>query len=207
MVKLIICAIILLISPNTISCNLVIDLTEYSLEEFKSELENYEATLVKFFVPHCPHCRSMIPDYIASAVQVHQEELPIQFAEVDCSDSLEGTAICSSYKIRSYPTIILFKRSSLYKKYSGRRDSKSIVSWLKVYAIDRSTQLTSTEQLQQLVRENKDLQETVILGVFKNIQDKAFDVWTKSLKKLTDCHLFSSHIKVSARGKEKKKTN
>ena len=196
MIHLIISPIILLISLNTVNCNLIIDLTEYSLEEFKSELENYPATLVKFFVPHCPHCRSLIPDYIASAVQVHEEELPIQFAEVDCSDSLEGTAICSAYKIRSYPTINLFKRASLYKKYTGRRDSKSIVNWLKVYAIDRSTQLTSTDQLKQLLRENNLLQETVVLGVFKNTHDKPFDIWTKSLKKLTDCHLFS-HIKVS----------
>lgn len=206
MSNLIICTIISLFHLiNNINCNLVIDLTEYSLEEFKSELENYQATLVKFFVPHCPHCRSLISDYITSAVTIHDEELPIKFAEVDCSDPNEGKIICSSHNIRSYPTIILFKSSLLYKKFTGRRDFKSIVNWLKIYAIDRSTQIQSTVNLQISLKENYYHQDvTIILGIFKNIHDKSYDIWMKSLKKLTDCQLFSQ-IKVSMRKEKREK--
>lgn len=180
---------------NVINGDLVIDLTEYSLDEFKSELDNYDATVIKFFVPHCPHCRSLINVYISAAVTAHEAELPVKFAEVDCSNEAEGTVICSSYNIKSYPSIKLFKRSTLYREYSGRRDERSLINWLKIYAINRFTEISSVHHLSQLLQANNEQTETIVLGVFKNVQEKAFDKWTKVLKKLSDCPLFS-HTKV-----------
>lgn len=179
-----------------ISSDSVIDLTEYSLEEFKSELENHDSIFVKFYVPSCPHCKAISADYSSTASKLNSEDLAVPLAEVDCSREPEGRKICHKFNIKGYPTLKLFKSGHLFKDYNGRRDTKSMVNWLKVYAIDRSSKLTSLMQLKSLLEQEQTVgDKTMVIGIFKSRQEKAFDKWTKSLKKVTDCKSLS-HIKV-----------
>lgn len=115
----------------------VIDLSSYAVEEFRSELENYDALFVKvsgrtlrscamlttdfqYYAPYCGHCKSMAKDFVTVAKNLEQKEMPVQLAQVDCTSG-SGTKICKRFNVKGYPTLQLFKMGKPDKIYEGVR--------------------------------------------------------------------------------------
>lgn len=177
------CSTLLIVSSNH-----VIDLTEYSIEEFNSELENYDTIFVKFFEPSCQFCRALGPVFSSAARKMKSDENDITFAEVDCSRPPEGIRICRKYNIRAFPVMQLFKGGKFYKEYTGNRDTKSMVTWLKSYAIDESLKVNSFNHLESIISANT-LDNVMVIGVFRSYRSKAYSKWAKEIKKVSECRI------------------
>lgn len=136
--------------------SVVVDLTEYTPEEFNLELQNHESIFVKFYTPSCPHCKSMAKDFalVARQLQEHEEEgsAAIVLAEVDCSHDA-GEEICSKYAIVGFPTLKLFRYGSFYKNYAGQRNAKTMKKWLLSQIQGSSRILPSVSHLSEVVQQ------------------------------------------------------
>eukprot|EP00916_Digyalum_oweni_P025305 GHVL01041685.1.p1 GENE.GHVL01041685.1~~GHVL01041685.1.p1 ORF type:complete len:200 (+),score=16.88 GHVL01041685.1:53-652(+) len=67
---------------------------------------------VMFYSPNCPHCTSLLPIW-----NKFSETTP-NVATVDCTTE---KSVCQRFKIRSYPTLLLFRHGFIYE-YKEARD-------------------------------------------------------------------------------------
>ena len=160
----------------------VVDLSGYQVDEFKSELENYDSIFIKFYAPYCGHCKSMAQDFISASKTLQDDDSPILLAEVDCT-SATGTKVCAKYNIRGYPSLKLFKHGTPFKDYEGERKSKDLVEWLKKHAKDFSKRSPSFSEL------NQDITKAdgpVVVGIFHDLNDEYLEMWFKAAKKVKE---------------------
>ncbi|KAF8590271.1 thioredoxin-like protein [Ramaria rubella] len=75
-------------------------------------------TFVKFFAPWCGHCKKLAPTWIKFAAQMKEK---VTVAEVNCEDH---ASICSSEKVKGYPTIFYQHGHTL--DYTGRRTLEAL---------------------------------------------------------------------------------
>lgn len=78
---------------------------------------------VKFYAPWCGHCKALAPKWEALGDASDPPVRNTLFAKVDCTGN--GKEVCSRFKVRSYPTLILFAQGKMYR-YDGKRDDASI---------------------------------------------------------------------------------
>ena len=95
--------------------NAIKRLTKQDHEEFIKSNEN---VVVKFFSPHCPHCKKMAPTYSEFAIKMQNDYKNVHVAEVDCSMYRD---VCGYYKIGGYPTILFFKNGVQTDKFTEKR--------------------------------------------------------------------------------------
>ena len=90
-------------------------LPEYSDEESFSRdvLENKDATLVCFYARWCGFCMMFKPQF----TRVAKETSYIRFAWVDISDW--DSEMWTTYKIRTVPTLILFRDGRVVNRVDG----------------------------------------------------------------------------------------
>jgi protein disulfide isomerase family A protein 3 len=161
--------------------SVVVDLTEYSVDEFNLELQNHESIFVKFFTPTCPHCRDMAKDFALVARQLQdQDEYSIVLAEVDCSHDA-GEEICSKYGIQGFPTLKLFRYGSFYKNYNAQRKAKTMKQWLLNQVQGSSMVLQSVSDLSALVQTSDDV---VVAAVIKSGQMRLLSHFLKASRRV-----------------------
>ena len=148
--------------------NVVVDLTEYTAEEFSLELQNHASIFVKFYTPTCPHCKSMAKDFALVARQLQEQDEAIVLAEVDCSHDA-GEEICSKYGVVGFPTLKLFRYGSFYKNYNSQRNAKTMKNWLVNQIQGSSKVLQSVSELNALLEasETVTVAAVVISGQMK----------------------------------------
>lgn len=93
--------------------------------DFSPQMKRGDLTFVKFFAPWCGHCKTLAPTWEMLSSKYAGK---LKVAEIDCT---ENRTLCSRYKIEGYPTLILFKDGKPLQEYNGRRDMKSISSFIE----------------------------------------------------------------------------
>ena len=122
--KLILIGSILLTTQNAIAKdNTILKLTNSNY--LSKLLTSDKPVLVKFWASWCRPCRTMTPKF-HNAAKTFQGK--VTFAEVNVDTQKQ---VAARYRIRSLPTMILFKKDKIINKTVGSLSQKQIEAFVK----------------------------------------------------------------------------
>ena len=87
-------------------------------------IKSKQPVLIKFWAPWCKPCKKMTPPYKKAAQKFTGK---VMFAELNIDDH---PSVASKYRVRSIPTLILFKNNKIVKRSSGSLSQKGIESFV-----------------------------------------------------------------------------
>ncbi|XP_062915636.1 protein disulfide-isomerase-like [Mobula hypostoma] len=133
---------------------------------FERALKENKYLLVEFYAPWCGHCQKLAPEYAKAAGQLKTESSELKLAKVDAIMEKE---LASEFDVRSYPTLKFFQESNRKTPidYTGKRNAKGIVSWLKRRAGPTYTFLDGLAEVEAFI----DSAEVAIVGFFKDLEN------------------------------------
>ncbi|XP_027796333.2 protein disulfide-isomerase A2 [Marmota flaviventris] len=130
-------------------------------------LQEYPALLVEFFAPWCGHCKALAPEYSKAAALLAAESVTATLAKVDGPAERELT---EEFGVTGYPTLKFFRDGNRThpEEYTGPREAKGIVEWLKRRVGSSATRLEDEEGAQALM----DAGDVVVIGFFQDLEDE-----------------------------------
>jgi protein disulfide-isomerase-like protein len=96
-------------------------------EGFESEKEGFgvsRPSMVLFYAPWCPHCKSMMDDWDKLQEQAGSE---VEVVKVNCDEKPE---MAEQYDVKGFPTIILFKEGKQVN-FEGSRNLDNFLEFLR----------------------------------------------------------------------------
>ena len=96
-----------------------------NMSKFKEIISSDKPTLVDFYATWCGPCQQMSPIFDRLKTKMSNE---IRVVKIDVDKNQE---LVSKFKIRSVPTIILFRKGEIIWKYSGTMDQRSLEQKIK----------------------------------------------------------------------------
>ena len=99
-------ALALLVIVNADDNPNVLVLTDSTIDE---AIANNEVIMIKFYAPWCGHCKRLAPEYDKAADLLVGKGSKAKLAKVDAT--VEKTS-ASTYGVRGYPTVLLFKNGA-----------------------------------------------------------------------------------------------
>lgn len=99
------------------------------LEEFEDRVlaaSTQKIVLVDFWAEWCPPCLVIAP-VLEQVVNEHAGQLALAKLEVDDGDNMK---LAGRYRVRGFPTIILFRNGEEKARFSGAKSSSSIEKFI-----------------------------------------------------------------------------
>jgi thioredoxin 1 len=96
-----------------------------NMSKFKEIISSDKPTLVDFYATWCGPCQQMSPIFDRLKTKMSSE---IRVVKIDVDKNQE---LVSKFKIRSVPTIILFRKGEIIWKYSGTMDQRNLEQKIK----------------------------------------------------------------------------
>jgi len=147
-----------------------------STDNFQSAIDSSSMVLVEFYAPWCGHCKKLSPEYAEAATKLLDSG--IKLAKVDVTENKE---LGTQFGVKGYPTLKFFKNGEA-QEYTGGRTADTIVSWLEKKSGASSTALTSKDQAQEFLADNK----VTVVGFFKDPAAKEAKAFTVVADKIDD---------------------
>ena len=110
-------------------------IVEVDLDGFQSEvLDASEArpVLVDFWADWCAPCHALAP-HLGRVVADLDGRIRLAKIEVDEGENMK---LAGQYKLRGFPTVILFYRGEELGRFSGARSRHEILDWLRIHLPD-----------------------------------------------------------------------
>ncbi|KAJ3610539.1 hypothetical protein NHX12_022631 [Muraenolepis orangiensis] len=160
-------------------------------DNFDETVNNADIILVEFYAPWCGHCKSLAPEYEKAAQELSKRTPPIPLAKVDATVENE---VANRFGVTGYPTLKIFRKGKAFD-YNGPREKFGIVDHMSEQAGPPSKPVQAPKQVQELVKDGDD---AVIVGLFSNDQDPAFEIYMEACNSLREdfkfLHSFSSDV-------------
>ncbi|CAG5895846.1 unnamed protein product [Menidia menidia] len=160
-------------------------------DNFDDTVDNADIILVEFYAPWCGHCKRLAPEYEKAAKELSKRSPPIPLAKVDATVEPD---LASRFGVTGYPTLKIFRKGKAFD-YNGPREQYGIVEHMSEQAGPPSKQVQAAKQVQELIKDGDD---AVIVGVFTNEQDAAYESYVEACNSLredfTFRHTFSSEV-------------
>ena len=102
----------------------VFDVNEQDFAEKVLQASREQPVLVDFWADWCPPCRVLTP-VLEKVVNGHQGELLLAKVEVD-----ENMHLAGRYKLRGFPTVILFVKGEEIGRFSGARSEQQVRAFI-----------------------------------------------------------------------------
>ncbi|XP_078438564.1 protein disulfide-isomerase-like [Wolffia australiana] len=165
---------------------------------FSDTIQKHEFIVVEFYAPWCGHCKKLAPEYEKAAVILNKQDTKVILAKVDANVEA-NKVLASKYGVKGYPTLVILRNEGKdVQEYKGPRDAEGIVAYLKKQAGPPSSELKSSEDLENLFNEKK----VYIVGVFSEFSGEEFETFVNVAGKLRSDYDFghTSDPKVLPRG-------
>nr|XP_023660001.1 protein disulfide-isomerase-like [Paramormyrops kingsleyae] len=157
------------------------DVMVLHVNNFARALSENKYLLVEFYAPWCSHCRALEPEYSQAAGILKNETSEIRLAKVDATEEKE---LAAEFGVDSFPILKLFedgKRENA-TDFTGKRNAKGIVQWLKRRAGPAATFLGTEQDAQELI----DAHSVVVIGFFTHLSNDDVKVFYETAMEITD---------------------
>mmetsp|Transcript_11343 Transcript_11343/g.12960 ORF Transcript_11343/g.12960 Transcript_11343/m.12960 type:complete len:523 (+) Transcript_11343:28-1596(+) len=118
--------------------------------------------IIDFYTPTCEHCKTLEPEYVKAAKQMHLQKYPITFAKINVDEHPNSA---KKYNLMGFPSIFLIKDRRLYD-YRGNLTKDSIMDWVKQALLPSYNNVTKIEDL------NDYKANSTVLAVFYGSHDE-----------------------------------
>ncbi|CAI2382748.1 unnamed protein product [Moneuplotes crassus] len=101
---------------------------------------------IKFYVPWCPHCQRLAPEWEEMAGEIDEE---VNVGAVNCSDHDD---LSTFYGVYSYPTIYYIDDSLGMVKYQGMRSAEDLSDYInnQDYLREDSSKIKDIEKFREI---------------------------------------------------------
>ena len=90
------------------------------------EASHQEAILVDFWADWCAPCHALAP-HLERVIDEYQGRVLLAKVEVDEGDNMK---LAGHYRLRGFPTVLLFQRGEERGRFSGSRSTPQVRDWL-----------------------------------------------------------------------------
>uniref|UniRef100_A0A061SM56 Protein disulfide-isomerase n=1 Tax=Tetraselmis sp. GSL018 TaxID=582737 RepID=A0A061SM56_9CHLO len=149
----------------------VIVLTE---KNFDSVISSHKFVLVEFYAPWCGHCKALAPEYSKAAKTLSSYDEDVVLAKVDAT---EEKSLAEKFSIKGYPTLKWFVDGKP-SEYTGGRDEKTIVSWIKKKTGPAAATVATADELAKAEKG----ENVVVLGFFNKFEGASYDAFISLAK-------------------------
>jgi len=107
---------------------------EISGDNLDTALKEHHLTFLNFYAPWCHWCKRLKPHWEAAAtkfdaMKFSHKTLHVKFASIDCE---AWGSHCSKYKVRAFPSLLLFKGTEpIYPFYDGERSEEALDAYFE----------------------------------------------------------------------------
>lgn len=108
--------------PNPHVC--AVDQPEFAAQVI--EASHLQPILVDFWADWCAPCHALAP-HLERVVNEYQGAIRLAKVEVDEGENMK---LAGHYRLRGFPTVILFQRGEERGRFSGSRSTHQIRDWL-----------------------------------------------------------------------------
>jgi protein disulfide-isomerase A1 len=147
-------------------------------DNFKEAVNKTEYTLVEFYAPWCPHCKSLASEYEQLATDF-KVQTNLQIAKIDC-DQEENKDLAEKYEIQGFPTIKLFKNGAAFRDYDGERNAESMKKWIVKKTGPLAVPANDANEIDDLVKKSHKEGSSVLLGFFTSKDSDDYKSFIKS---------------------------
>lgn len=151
------------------------DVVVITAKNFDSIVKKHKFVLVEFYAPWCGHCKALAPEYAKAATALKSYDADVVIGKVDAT---QEESLAKQFGVEGYPTLKWFVNGEAME-YSGGRDEKTIVSWVKKKTGPPAATAATTADLEKA---EKDADVTV-LGYFAAFEGEAFDAFISMAQK------------------------
>ncbi|XP_075414890.1 protein disulfide-isomerase A4 isoform X2 [Tenrec ecaudatus] len=160
-------------------------------ENFDTVVGEADIMLVEFYAPWCGHCKKLAPEYEKAAKELSRRSPPILLAKVDATAE---TDLAQRFSVSGYPTLKIFRRGKPFD-YNGPREKYGIVDYMVEQAGPPSKAVTGLKQVQEFLKDGDDV---ILIGVFQDESDPAYQQYQEAANSLREDyrfhHTFSSEV-------------